>query len=405
MTVLFELCDEVLITIMTQWLDLKDVMCIDSACCSLMERNQILNLFQHNGFAMHNVRICQQTVLDYLRLRWIKLNDVFFTDFSTIENMSLNTTRMTTVRFHMRTFSLKDCIKSVIPFLNKCCSLKKLQLPTCRSRRSLIPRIDSKILENLEHLYAHKYNVDERSLMKLTEYCTSLTQLSLLVPPVPIILVNNLLQVNRNLLFFHLSGVVGDYAQVLNVLTHSCKMLISCFIYAKTSVAEEFDLTCVINLFKHCRNLQEVDLGYSHNKIMTCFRDHLCRLAVCSPIVHLAHVRFGSNNVRLSDYQLMELLNLLPSYVIVLHRLTKRLANFIISCRYEHLKRLVAKECAPDIHADDAISILFACPTLKRLELLGFAGDNNRVTDWIEASDRKGQLVWNWDMSSSGTDT
>jgi hypothetical protein len=207
--------EDVLISVLSIWLNAKSFLRFDSAfCCT--ERTNYLSLICNENFVLQNFN---KGMINWLLVRSVKLKDlVLVVEFPLSSKKLLCSVR--SLKFELFSVNL---LRNVVDVINSCCRLTKLNLYLLEGFNSIfLARTDISVLGKLEDL-TPRNGCGEEEIILFSNTCHNLTSLdlSLSAKSCSTYAVCELLKSNLLLRYLHLN-YDGLDSCVVQLLTESC---------------------------------------------------------------------------------------------------------------------------------------------------------------------------------------
>jgi hypothetical protein len=181
---LFNYPNDILVEIVSNWINIEEVCLLDSAFSNKLRRADLVNLFQEKGFRQCGVEIENFEIKSYLFLYWvfvrkIKLYEIFLQvedvhDFNLLNKMDLSKTiRIELLQYYPSDGDLSNLI-------NSCVLLEQLILQQCEVSDLMIQSFNRLNQIQLIKIYSGSRDYSMDSMSTLAANCTSLVQLCLI---------------------------------------------------------------------------------------------------------------------------------------------------------------------------------------------------------------------------------
>ncbi len=184
----FQLVDDVVIGVLSQWIGAGSLAKLDSACCNQIERISLLQLLAASHFTTIQDRfhIYVDGLLNWCILRQVKLRSLWFgrIKFAQFDITKLNLRYLAVIYLKSDLTQTKDETQ-LVEIVNRCHNLDEMHLTSFRSnfQFTLVSQFNSDILNRIKVLHCSDcWRFNEMSLdtvLHLTAHCHGLMDIEL----------------------------------------------------------------------------------------------------------------------------------------------------------------------------------------------------------------------------------
>ncbi len=188
---IFQLVDDVVNGVLSQWIDAKSLAKLDSACCNQIERICFLKMLSESQFTLPNDDYF--TSVYYLSITWciirkIKLRSlkIDMRLFSVVGISELIFGSVIKLLIMLEYYATETAAKQSLFIINRCVNLRELyMIQTCKNwQYEYFPHMNATILNRLEVLRwtcLVSKGISANSMLRLTEHCALVVELDLRV--------------------------------------------------------------------------------------------------------------------------------------------------------------------------------------------------------------------------------
>ncbi len=382
MASIFDIPEFCLAEILSHWIVLVDITNLDSAFCTIVERNGLLTVFKHAAFVVQeilNLKCTKQ--LRYICIRLIKVKRISFQQYHEIQNFHTMVQGSDSVEL----LSLPFYDNSIIPFINSCTALQTFLVygNAPSESGSYILDIDPMRLNNLTDFRGQGNNVSESSINHLANNCANIARLNIIYENlvVPCDAITKLLRMQGSALReIRIAAEKAERADTITTcLAQHCPMLQ--FVYLDAFM--DITLPHIIKLLKQCPQWTYLSAtGHHHVLDFSMDRQQPRSVATLSLALTLAYIPAHESHIE-------TLLTLVPDCVCIdlSVDLTPRLFR-AISNNLLNLREFTSWYGSPKITTSDITHLLLVCTHLQNLTILGTSGNIKTINCWLSRYSR-----------------